>query len=243
MSDVTTAIVKRDIGTGERGLAVRSMGDLIQLAEAAVASQLAPQGFKTVQAAFVAMQLGMELGLPPMTSLRSIAVINGRPSLYGDAQKGLVESSGLCEYCKEYSEGEGEKYTAVCEVKRVGRPNAVRQTFSATDAKRAGKLGQPGPWTQYPKRMMQMRARSFALRDAFPDVLQGMLSVEEARDIAPEAGDVSVTSGQPNDPPASQAASLNAMLNEPAVEITSPITPEEAERIKTREAAEAAEGK
>lgn len=31
--------------------------------------------------------------------------------------------------------------------------------------------------------MLQMRARSFALRDCFPDVLKGLISVEEALDL------------------------------------------------------------
>ena len=37
------------------------------------------------------------------------------------------------------------------------------------------------------KRMMQMRARGFALRDAFPDVLKGLISAEEAADYPDEA--------------------------------------------------------
>jgi hypothetical protein len=34
--------------------------------------------------------------------------------------------------------------------------------------------------------MMQMRARGFALRDAFPDVLKGMITAEEAQDYPSE---------------------------------------------------------
>ncbi len=60
------------------------------------------------------------------------------------------------------------------------------------DAKRAGLWGKGGPWTAYPKRMLQMRARGFALRDAFPDVLKGMISVEEAQDYPDEAKPVPV---------------------------------------------------
>ena len=50
------------------------------------------------------------------------------------------------------------------------------------DAKRAGLAGKSGPWTQYPRRMLQMRARGFALRDAFPDLLRGLVTAEEAMD-------------------------------------------------------------
>src|SRR5690606_39168844 len=45
-----------------------------------------------------------------------------------------------------------------------------------------------GPWTQYPKRMRQMRARAFALRDVFPDVLRGMPIAEAVMDTPAERG-------------------------------------------------------
>jgi hypothetical protein len=72
--------------------------------------------------------------------------------------------------------------TAICVAKRRGR-KPVTAKFSVDDAKRAGLWGKQGPWTQYPKRMLQMRARGFALRDAFPDVLKGLITSEEAMDF------------------------------------------------------------
>lgn len=70
---------------------------------------------------------------------------------------------------------------AVCIAKRHGS-SPVTARFSVMDAKRAGLWTKAGPWQTYPRRMLQMRARSFALRDAFPDVLKGLISVEEALD-------------------------------------------------------------
>ena len=67
---------------------------------------------------------------------------------------------------------------------RKGRKPVVAK-FSVEDAKRAGLWGKTGPWQAYPKRMMQMRARGFALRDAFADVLKGLMTVEEAWDNTP----------------------------------------------------------
>ena len=71
---------------------------------------------------------------------------------------------------------------ATCEAKRRGDAEPVVSRFSMADAKRAGLAGKTGPWTQYPKRMLQMRARGFALRDAFPDLLRGFVTAEEAQD-------------------------------------------------------------
>ncbi|HEL4856812.1 TPA: hypothetical protein UL920_004181 [Stenotrophomonas maltophilia] len=146
-------------------------------------SDMVPKDFKGKPGnCLIAMQWGAELGLKPLQALQNIAIINGRPALWGDAVIALVRNSPLCEYVTESDDGG----TAVCRVKRRGESEEVR-TFSTEDAKVANLLGKTGPWTQYPKRMRQMRARAFALRDVFPDVLRGMPIAEEVMDI-PQAG-------------------------------------------------------
>ena len=141
----------------------------------------------------VAVQWGAELGLAPMQTLQNVAVINGKPSIYGDAALALVQNSAVCEDIEETMEGEGtQNPVAVCVAKRKGRKPVVSR-FSVEDAKRAGLWGKQGPWTQYPKRMLQMRARGFAIRDAFPDVLRGLITAEEAQDYPSEAPIVSMT--------------------------------------------------
>ena len=79
-------------------------------------------------------------------------------------------------------EGEGDSLTAVCEAKRQGYPSPSVSRFSVADAKKAGLWGKSGPWTQYPSRMLQLRARGFALRNAFADALRGLVTAEEAQD-------------------------------------------------------------
>lgn len=143
-------------------------------------SDMVPKDFKGKPGnCLIAMQWGSELGLKPLQALQNIAVINGRPALWGDAVIAIVRGSPLCEYVIEELDAQG---SAVCRVKRRGEQEQVR-TFSDMDAKTAGLLGKQGPWTTNPKRMKQMRARSFALRDVFPDVLKGIAIAEEAQDI------------------------------------------------------------
>jgi hypothetical protein len=117
-----------------------------------------------------------------MQSLQSIACINGRPSVWGDAALALVMGSPVCANIQEVIDGEGDDMTAKCIALRKGYPAATVGKFSVADAKRAGLWGKSGPWSQYPKRMLQLRARGFALRDAFPDVLKGLVTAEEAQD-------------------------------------------------------------
>ena len=145
-------------------------------------SDLVPKDFKGRPGnCLVAIQWGAELGLKPLQAMQNLAVINGRPALWGDAVIALVRSSPLCEYVVETDDGG----TATCKVKRRNEPEQVR-TFSMDDAKAAGLAGKQGPWAQYPKRMRQMRARAFALRDVFPDVLRGLPVAEEVMDTPTE---------------------------------------------------------
>jgi hypothetical protein len=88
------------------------------------------------------------------------------------------------ESIKEDVIGSGDAAEAVCQVWRKGEDNPVTHRFSVADAKRANLWGKPGPWQQYPRRMLQMRARGFCLRDAFPDVLKGLYSREELEGVA-----------------------------------------------------------
>lgn len=181
------ANVPRSLGTmGARGIQFMSPAEAYRFADAVWQADLAPKGFKNAQAVYVAIQMGMELGLPPMASVQNIAVINGRPSLWGDAMLGLCQQSGIFDNAV-FEEGwridPKEGTTAFCRVRRLPHGNVIERTFSEVDVKLAGLAAKGGPHQQYPKRMMQMRARSWALRDAFPDVLRGLLTAEEAGDV------------------------------------------------------------
>src|SRR5574337_435455 len=145
-------------------------------------SEMVPKDFRGKPGnCLIAMQWGAEIGLKPLQALQNLAVINGRPALWGDAVIAIVRGSPLCEYVIEDDNGD----TATCKVKRRGEPEQVR-TFSMADAKSAGLAGKQGPWSQYPKRMRQIRARAFALRDVFPDVLRGLPVAEEVMDTPTE---------------------------------------------------------
>jgi len=71
--------------------------------------------------------------------------------------------------------------TATCESKRKNE-DLRRQTFSKEDAIRAGLWGKTPCWVAYPQRMLQMRARSWSLRDSFPHILHGVYCTEEMMD-------------------------------------------------------------
>lgn len=184
---------RRTIPVENRGIVISDMEGMWRWSQYVAASGLAPKGMEKPESIFVATQMGLEVGLTPMAALQNIAVINGRPTIWGDSQLAIVRSTGELEEFSESYEANGEPLprnpstysddvTAVCRVKRRGYP-AQESTFSVADAKKAQLWGKQGPWSQYPARMLRFRARSFALRDNFGDALRGMLTSEEAADM------------------------------------------------------------
>lgn len=160
--------------------------DALKFSDMVAKSDLAPKDFKQKPAnVFIAIQMGAEIGLSPMQAIQNIAVINGRPSLWGDAALAVVQAHKDYEWHKEYFEGEAESRAAVCEIKRRGS-DVHKVRFGVKDARTARLFGKEGPWTNYPDRMMQMRARGFAIRDKFADALRGVNIAEEAMDIPPD---------------------------------------------------------
>ena len=165
----------------------QTFAELDRWAQRAAGTDLVPREYKgKPDAILVAVQYGLEIGLSLMQSLTSIAVINGKPVVWGDALLALCISSPLCEEVIETPILEQDNTVSgyICVAKRKGYlPKEVR--FDIEDAKRAGLWGKAGPWQQYPQRMLQMRARAFALRDTFPDVLKGVQVREEVEDYSP----------------------------------------------------------
>jgi hypothetical protein len=189
-------------GAPVRAIVPSSMEDAFRIATAVVKAGMAPKDMNTPEKCLVAVMQGAEVGLTPMQSIQRIAVINGRPTIWGDAAIGLVRASGLCEYVKERIAGDGDKMVATCEAKRKGDPETIIGTFSVDDAKKAGLWGKAGPWQSYPRRMLQQRARGFALRDGFADVLGGMYLQEELEGADPEMVNITPPPAPPSAPKA-----------------------------------------
>jgi hypothetical protein len=169
-------------------LTVDTFDQAIKVADYINKSALVPDAYRGKPADIViAMQYGMELGLSPMQAIQSVAVINGKPSIYGDALPAVVmqHPDFMDIDASEPAGTEPQQWVATCTVSRRGR-TPVTRTFSTADAQLAKLWGKAGPWQQMPKRMLMMRARAFALRDAFPDRMKGIITAEEAIDITPE---------------------------------------------------------
>lgn len=162
---------------------VSNMTEAMELARMMSSSALAPKDFKNKpEDTLIAMMMGNELGLNPMQSIQNIAVINGRPCIWGDAMLALVQNHPSFDEIEETFDD--SKMTAICTVTRKGGKPHVSK-FSQEDAVLAGLWGN-NTWKKYPKRMLAMRARGFALRNQFADALLGLITREEALDYPDE---------------------------------------------------------
>lgn len=203
------------VGGRPQAIVPQDMDSCYRLAKAVCLAGMAPKGMDTPEKCMIAIMRGMEVGMTPFMALDKIAIVNGRPTIWGDGAMGLVRGSGLCEFVKEWIEGDGDKRVAYCEAKRRGESDPIRRKFSVTDAKEAGLWGKPGPWQQFKERMLQMRARAFCLRDGFADVLGGLYLKEEMDDV-PANVPRDVSPPMPPMPPAPAIAAPQAVPTPPA---------------------------
>lgn len=188
---------KQPIALGERGLLEpKDSGEEWRVAQLMLDSQALPQVFKNVPQVIVATQFLKEHKIPVFSGIRQVTIINGALCIWGDLPKALCDRSGLLIdfeeflFDKEYrpisfdnKNLDAEVFGALCKVERKDRSALIR-TFTVAQAKLAGLLGK-NVWRVYPNRMLQMRARSIALKDCFPDILMGTSIAEYDFDILP----------------------------------------------------------
>ena len=170
-------------------LSPQSLDEAFRLATALAASgDMVPRAFQgKPNETMAAIIRGMEVGLAPMQALSSIAVINGRASLWGDAMPALMQRAGHHIDVEIENEADLNNARAVATLTRGDTGKQIVRTFSYADAKRAGLTGKTGPWTSYPLRMLSHRARAFAIRDGAADALMGMQISEEVSDYGPDS--------------------------------------------------------
>jgi len=181
------------LGTGNAVMAFipTDLDQIWRMARMAVVGKMAPKSLvegkdpdEATSAAAIAIMAGAELGLTPLMALRSYAVVNGRPALWGDGLKAVVRQSGRCEFIRTGS----DQTKGWCEAKRKDTGEEKRVEFTLEQAKAAGLDKKTGPWTSgYRDVMMERRATNRCLNDLFADVLGGIVSADEAMEDGPIA--------------------------------------------------------
>lgn len=154
-------------------------------ADALVKSGFLPKAVNTPEKAMAIIQTGRELGLGPMQSLRSIHIIEGKPTMSADLIAGLALSKVPGSVLRV-----AESTDTVCVIK-AGRAGHELTTFTYTmqDAQRAGLTGKQN-WRNYPRAMLRARAITEAARAIFPDAVVGLYDPDELGAVTTPEGAV-----------------------------------------------------
>lgn len=136
-----------------------------------------------------AILAGLELGLQPMATLRSMDVIQGTPALRAHAMRGLVQSHG---HDLEIVESTDER----CVMRGRRRGSEAWQSVEWT-IERAAKLGLTGKdqWKKQPRTMLVARATGELCRLVASDVLYAMPYASE--ELVATASDAAVVVQSP----------------------------------------------
>jgi hypothetical protein len=143
-----------------------------------------------------AILYGRELGLAPMTSLRSVSLIKGRPALSSEAMRAMVLAAGHTIAFEEMT-------AARCVIigRRRGSEDSTRVVFTMDDAKKMG-VGGNAQYAKMPRQMLAARATAELCRLIFADVIGGLVAdVEVDDDSEPLATVTPMTTARRKNPP------------------------------------------
>jgi hypothetical protein len=186
-SAATAPALRHNMNSGGSVLSIvpQNLDEAVRLARGlSTAGTMVPEQFRNDEGATLAAILtGLDIGLKPTQALKSITVINGRSCVWGDALPALMQQAGHSLDVEIL--GDGDELRAVATLKRGDTGQIIVREFSVADAKAAGLFEKKGPWQQYLKRMLSMRARTWACRDGAADTLMGLQVAEEVRDYEP----------------------------------------------------------
>ena len=129
-------------------LAKENFEHYFRIANMMAKSEMVPKGYKDKpQDVLIDMEMGRSLHLAHLSAIQNIAVINGKPALYGDAILAVCSGHPDFENIEEIALlGVGNKVTGyTCTVKRKNR-SPVSQSFTVEMATEAGLWGRQGPW-------------------------------------------------------------------------------------------------
>lgn len=157
--------------------------DVAVLAQRIAGTELVPAALRGKAPAIAASILyGREIGLPPMTALRSVYVVNGQVALKAEAMRGLILAAG-----HELVFTESSSARCVVKGRRKGQEEWSEPiTWTIEDARKANLIRPGSPWNTYPRAMLKARATAELARDLYADVIAGFVALEEVDGAEPD---------------------------------------------------------
>jgi hypothetical protein len=149
--------------------------DVSRLADAICGTDFVPKAYRdNAPAAMAAILTGRELGLPPMTALRHVQLVEGSASLSAEYKRARVLSAGhefdVLEIDNEHCKVSGRR--------RGSTKPALVLEYTMADARRANLIKDRGGWQRRPRRMLFARAGTELCDFLFADVTNGLPTTE-----------------------------------------------------------------
>ncbi len=155
------------------------------------ATEFVPPGLRgNLPAILACVATGRSLGIPDMTALRSIHVIDGKPTFSAELMVMLARQRG------HSIQGEVTEGAANVRGKRADNGDEMQVTWTLAMADRAGLLSKQN-WRKYPEAMLWARAVSQLCRELFADVFAGATYTPEELGDESAAGEPLPPSGDP----------------------------------------------
>ena len=208
----------------------------------APAQGLVPESLRTPAKIMAATMLGREVGITPMAALNSIYIVEGKAGFSAEMMRALVLQAGHDLVVKHSDRTRceiwgrrkgGEEWTKVSWTIQEAQQT---QVFLSKD-KGWGPLAAKAQWRSWPTEMLLARATTRLVRMIFADVIHGMRSVEELRDMTEIVDAEIVEEGPPVVEPvqrrrASRPAPRTQPAEQPATQPEASVTPEAPEEPK-----------
>lgn len=168
-----------------------------------------------------AILTGQEVGLEPLSALRSIDIISGTPAMRAHALRGLVQSRGHDVWVEEQT----PEKAVVCG-QRKGSQHVQRSVWTIDRASRLG-LTSKDNWKKQPEAMLVARATAEVCRLVASDVLLGLPYAVEELDDAPAEVAKPKTAKRKTEPVAVEPPPLDVPEAEAVADVAPDATPAE----------------
>jgi len=181
--DSTEIVPKKDNALVAQGSEWAAMKEQAQMM---IRSKFVPRALDTAEKVIAVMLAGRELGIPPMQAIRSIHVIDAKPTLSAETMMALAYQRVPGLVCTVTMEQDSTGAVMGCVV-AGSRPGAKPTiiAYRKTDALAAGLL-QKQTWKSYGPAMYRARAISAWVRVVAPDAILGCYTPEEIETLTPD---------------------------------------------------------
>jgi hypothetical protein len=135
-------------------------------------------GAKDESQAMSLMLIAQAEGCHPMTAVQDFDIVQGRPARKTHSILARFQAAGGSVDWDEITP------TRACGTFSHKQGGKLRVEWTFEQAKKAGLTGKDN-WKNYPQAMLRARCIAEGVRAVYPGAIGGMLTVEEAQDIAP----------------------------------------------------------